>query len=62
MNKPFVILFVDDEEINTLNFKMIFQDRYEIITARSGEEGLKHFRENKDIGLIISDQRMPGLS
>ncbi len=60
--KLFKILFVDDEEINILNFRMIFQDRYEIITARSGEEGLSCFRENDDIGLIISDQRMPGLS
>ncbi len=60
--KLFKILFVDDEEINILNFRMIFQDRYEIITARSGEEGLNCFRKNDDIGLIISDQRMPGLS
>lgn len=62
MKKPFKILFVDDEEINLLNFIVIFQDRYEIITAQSGEEGLDLFRKNDDIGLIISDQRMPGLS
>ncbi|MBU0943013.1 MAG: response regulator [Proteobacteria bacterium] len=60
--KPFKILFVDDEEINLLNFRMIFQGRYDIITAHSGEEGLRCFRKNDDIGLIISDQRMPGLS
>lgn len=60
--KPFKILFVDDEEVNLLNFNVIFHDRYEIITARSGEEGLSKFLENDNIGLIISDQRMPGLS
>lgn len=60
--KPFKILFVDDEEINLMNFRMIFEDRYEIITASSGEEGLQHFQENSDIGLVISDQRMPGIS
>jgi PAS domain S-box-containing protein len=60
--KPFKILFVDDEEINLLNFKMIFQDRYEIITALSGEEGLRCFQKTEDVGLVISDQRMPGIS
>jgi len=59
---PFKILFVDDEEINLLNFRMIFQERYEIITALSGEEGLRCFENTKDIGLVISDQRMPGIS
>ena len=60
--EPFKILFVDDEEINLLNFRMIFQDRYEIITALSGEEGLHCFQETRGIGLVISDQRMPGIS
>ncbi len=58
----FKILFVDDEEINLLNFRMIFQDRYEIITALSGDDALSIFRKTKDIGLVISDQRMPGIS
>ncbi len=60
--KPFKILFVDDEEINLMNFRMIFENRYEIITASSGEEGLQCFKDNKNIGLVISDQRMPGIS
>jgi len=60
--RTFKILFVDDEEINLLNFRMIFQDRYEIITALSGEEGLECFKATEEIGLIISDQRMPGIS
>ncbi len=60
--QAFKILFVDDEEINLLNFRMIFQDRFEIITALSGEDGLRCFQDNSDIGLVISDQRMPGIS
>ncbi len=60
--QAFKILFVDDEEINLLNFRMIFGDRYEIITALSGEEGLRCFQETSNIGLVISDQRMPGIS
>ena len=59
---PFKILFVDDEEINILNFRMIFQDRYEIVTALSDEEGLRCFEKTPDIALLISDQRMPGIS
>lgn len=60
--QAFKILFVDDEELNLLNFRMIFQDRYEIITALSGEEGLRAFQETEGIGLVVSDQRMPGIS
>lgn len=58
----FKILFVDDEEINLLNFRGIFQKRYDIITAQSGEEALDIFKKTKNIGLVISDQRMPGIS
>ncbi len=61
-SRNFKILFVDDEEMNVFNFKLIFQDSYEIITALSGEEGLHLFAENSDVGLIVSDQRMPGIS
>ncbi|MEN8200567.1 MAG: PAS domain S-box protein [Thermodesulfobacteriota bacterium] len=60
--QSFSILFVDDDELNLLNFKLIFQDKYEILTASSGEEGFALFQKNPDIGLIISDQRMPGIS
>lgn len=59
---PFKILFVDDEEINLLNFRMIFQNRYEILTALSGEDGLDIFNKTADIGLVISDQIMSGIS
>ncbi len=58
----FKILFVDDEEINLLNFRIIFQEQYEIITALSGEEALDIFNRTENIGLVISDQRMPGIS
>lgn len=60
--QAFKILFVDDEEINLLFFRRIFEDKYDIITAASGEEGLHCFQRTSDIGLVISDQRMPGIS
>ncbi len=57
------ILYVDDEIENLKVFKRIFKKDFEIHTALSGEEGLKIFESNKDnISVIISDQRMPGMS
>ena len=35
---------------------------YEITLANSGEEALEILKNSPDIGLIVSDQRMPGLS
>ncbi len=35
---------------------------YEVFTAGSGLEGLKLLLDNPHIGLIVSDQRMPGMS
>ncbi|MBF0472635.1 MAG: response regulator [Nitrospirae bacterium] len=56
------ILCVDDEKNILFSLKMLFMDEdYEILTALSGEEGLKLLEEN-DVKLIISDQRMPGMS
>lgn len=60
--QSFTILFVDDDELSLLNFKLIFQDSYDILTATSGEEGVALFLKNPGIGLVISDQRMPGIS
>jgi PAS domain S-box-containing protein len=37
------------------------EEGYEILTARSGEEALKLLKDSQNIGLIVSDQRMPGM-
>ncbi len=55
------ILVVDDEPANTRMLERIFRDTYEVITAQSGEEGLESLNIH-DIALIISDQRMPGMT
>ncbi|WP_291316625.1 response regulator [Desulfuromonas sp.] len=57
------VLFVDDEKsiLNALQ-RLLMEEDYEVITANSGEEGLEILREEERIGLIVSDQRMPGLS
>ncbi|MEJ2034379.1 MAG: response regulator [Deltaproteobacteria bacterium] len=56
------ILYVDDEKINLTNFKSAFGKEYEIITAETGGEALKIFKKEGDIAMIVSDQRMPGMT
>ena len=61
MNRP-RLLFIDDEEINRSNFQETFGDEYAILLAGSGEEGLEIMARENDLALILSDQRMAGLS
>ncbi len=57
------ILYVDDEEPNLFLFKVSFEDRYEVITSNSGEEGLKKLGEaHSKIIVVISDMRMPEMN
>ena len=59
----YTILCVDDEEniLSSLERVFLEEENYEIVTANSGEEGLKVLKE-RPVDLIISDQRMPGMS
>jgi putative nucleotidyltransferase with HDIG domain len=60
---PMEILFVDDEKNVLQSLKRLFMDEdFEILLAGSGEEALDILIERPSIGLIVSDQRMPGLS
>ena len=60
-HKDFSILFVDDETQNLVSFKASFRRTYTVHTAESGEEGLQILRDKK-IDLVITDQRMPGMT
>jgi len=55
------ILIVDDEPANLRMLERLFRSRYEVITATSGAEALELLRLH-DVALIISDQRMPGMT
>ncbi len=56
------ILFVDDEENILRTLRRLFMDEEcEVYTASSGEEGLKILNDTGEIGVIVSDQRMPGM-
>lgn len=53
------ILIVDDEESILSSLKRLLRkEEYQILTAKSGEEGLK-ILEEQEVDLIISDLKMP---
>ncbi len=56
------ILYVDDEEANLVNFTMSLEDQYQVFTALSGEEALRICQREPGIAVLVSDQRMPGMS
>lgn len=57
------ILCVDDEPNVLRALQRIFiDDEYEIVTATSGEEGLKILNEFKPFQVVISDYRMPAIN
>ncbi len=56
------LLLVDDEEgIIASLFRLLRRDGYTILRANSGQEGLALLAQHK-VGVIISDQRMPGMT
>lgn len=57
----FNILYIDDEMHNLNSFKASFRREFEVYTALNAEEGVK-ILEQQDIHLIITDQRMPGMT
>ena len=59
--KRFAVLYVDDEEMSLKYFTRAFEEQLRIFTAPNAQEGLKLLEAHKDeIGLLMTDQRMPG--
>jgi two-component system probable response regulator PhcQ len=59
--KKFAILYVDDEEKSLKYFARAFEDEFRIFTAANALDARKLLEEHKDeIGLLMTDQRMPG--
>ena len=57
----FAILYVDDEEKSLKYFTRALEDDFRIYTAPNAAEGMKILEEHsREIGLILTDQRMPG--
>jgi response regulator RpfG family c-di-GMP phosphodiesterase len=58
------VLLVDDEEniLRSIQRLLMDEEGIEITIATSGEEGLKLIPDLANLGLIVSDQRMPGMN
>ena len=60
LNKPQLILIVDDQEINRDVLGMILEDDYEIIFATNGREALQMIEEYRDsLSVVLLDLIMP---
>jgi two-component system, probable response regulator PhcQ len=59
--KKFAILYVDDEEKSLKYFERAFGDTFRVLTAANAQDGFKLLEQHADeIGLLLTDQRMPG--
>jgi len=59
--KPTLLLVDDERGIRSALTRLLRQDGYRILSAGSGEDGLELLALNA-VQVIISDQRMPGMS
>lgn len=55
------IMIVDDEPANLRLLERLFRRDYQVVTAASGKEALQ-LLEQHDVALLITDQRMPGMT
>lgn len=58
--KRFIVLYVDDEENSLDSLRIALDDTFDIMTATSAAEGYRILEEYvDDIGVLMTDQRMP---
>jgi putative nucleotidyltransferase with HDIG domain len=55
------IMIVDDEPANLRLLERLFRRNYQVIAASSGDEALNLLGQH-DVALLITDQRMPGMT
>ncbi|MDO4556655.1 MAG: response regulator [Lachnospiraceae bacterium] len=57
------LLIVDDQEINRDVLRLMFEDKYDILEACSGEECIQLAKEHGDkLIMVLLDLHMPGLT
>jgi two-component system NtrC family sensor kinase len=56
------VLYVDDEPINLRVFEANFKHRFRVLTCTSGAETLERLRGFGEVAVLVSDQRMPGMT
>jgi sigma-B regulation protein RsbU (phosphoserine phosphatase) len=59
---PTKVLVVDDEIANLQKLQRTLINRYSVLAASSGSEGLEKVRSDGSIAVIIADQRMPDMA
>ena len=60
MQRPKLVLVVDDQEINRDSLGLILEDDYEILYAENGKEALEQMYERADdMSLVLLDLMMP---
>ena len=61
LKQTHTVLVVDDEPSSLLLLERVLRPSYNVITSRSGAEALEVLKA-EEISLLITDQRMPGIS
>ncbi len=56
------VLYIDDEPHNLIAFKAAFRRTFRVFTAESAEEARRILEAEKEIHVILSDQRMPKMT
>ena len=57
------ILVIDDSKETVAGLQSFFNNKYDVLTAENGLDGLKHFEEDDNgIDLVITDLVMPDIS
>jgi DNA-binding response OmpR family regulator len=57
------ILVIDDSKETVAGLESFFNNKYHVLTAENGLDGLKYFEENEtEIDLVITDLVMPDIS
>jgi DNA-binding NtrC family response regulator len=57
------ILVIDDSKETVAGLHSFFNNKYDVLTAENGLDGLKHFEEDDNgIDLVITDLVMPDIS
>lgn len=63
IQRPRLVLVVDDQEINRDALEVILEDDYEVITAENGREAMEQMRERADeLSIVMLDLMMPVMS
>jgi two-component system sensor histidine kinase/response regulator len=61
-NRKIKVLYIDDEPNNLVSFKASFRFDYTVFIANNTQEALSRLEEEPDISVVLSDQKMPGVT